>query len=73
MSSSRNINNILVETSSYQERGLNSLEDSQMMRSRSRLYRAFEVGTNGRNSRLEESGHLQAQMAAEGEDNLDYT
>lgn len=43
-----------------------------MMRSRSRLYRAFEVGTNGRNSRLEESGHLQAQIAAE-EDNLDYT
>ena len=44
-----------------------------MMRSRSRLYRAFEVGTNGRNSRLEESGHLQAQMAADGEDNLDYS
>ena len=72
MRSSRNINNILVETISYHDRGQNSLEESQMMRSRSRLYRAFEVGTNGRNSRLEESGHLQAQIAAE-EDNLDYT
>jgi len=43
-----------------------------MNRSRSRLYRAFEVGATGRNSRLEESGHLQTRMAAE-EDNLDYT